>query len=1068
MKTNHPQGKPDDDSGPQPTRKIASPDKGSLMEQSETRTEQADLRTVKAETLSDALRASELSYRRLFESARDGILILDADTGRIADVNPFLIELLGFSHGEMVGKTVGELSPFKDILSNQAMLERLQKDGYIRYEDLPLETRDGRHISVEFVSNVYQAGDKNVIQCNIRDVSDRKRAEVAMRERERLLREAQIIAKMGSYILDIPGGWWSSSEGLDALFGIGSKYEHSVAGWLAIVHPDDRAMMVDYLEKEVIARHQLFDKEYRIVRHSDQAERWVHGRGKLKFDAQARPLQMHGTIQDITERKQADAALRQSEERYNALFNRSLDCVFLTDFAGNFLDANQASLDLLGYHREEITSLTFASLLTDDQLPTAFQTVEEIKATGQQQRLTEFRLRGKDGRQVYVETQSSLIYREGKPFAIQGLARDITARKQTEEALGRERMLLGTLVEHLPLAVYLKDAAGRKTLSNPVDMKHCGVTSEADILGKTDTELFRRDQAAIFQADERRVITTGQPMFNREEQLTAPDGSIRWLLTSKVPLFDAAGCVTGLAGIGLDITERKQSEQALSRLATAVEQSAETIVITDTNGTILYANPAFEKSTGYTRAEALGQNPRLIKSGKQDAEFYRQMWDVLQRGEVWHGHFFNKRKDGKLYEEDATISPVRDAAGKIVNYVAVKRDVTRETQLEAQLRQTQKMEAIGTLAGGVAHDFNNILMVISMEAGLLKSSGGLTPEQEKYVDEINNTIERAAALTRQLLLFSRREVLQPRDLDWSEAVTNTTKMLRRILGENLEIQLNLPAAPMFIHADPGMLDQLLMNLSVNARDAMPNGGRLIITVTGVELDEFAAAQSAEARPGSFVCLSVADTGSGIPPEVLPMIFEPFFTTKGIGKGTGLGLATVFGIVQQHQGWINVYSEVGQGTTFKVYLPRLVGMSDQIIAQKMLATIPTGTETILLVEDEPALRATVQMSLTKLGYRVLEASTGVKALEVWKAHRAEIRLLLTDLIMPDGMTGKELGQRLVKKNPKLKVIYMSGYSADLIGKDFPLQEGVNFLTKPFQTQKLAQTIRDCLDKPAEPA
>jgi CheY-like chemotaxis protein len=259
-----------------------------------------------------------------------------------------------------------------------------------------------------------------------------------------------------------------------------------------------------------------------------------------------------------------------------------------------------------------------------------------------------------------------------------------------------------------------------------------------------------------------------------------------------------------------------------------------------------------------------------------------------------------------------------------------------------------------------------------------------------------------------------------------------------------------------------MMDQVLLNLAVNARDAMPDGGQLVIETAGVEFDEFAATQTAQARPGSFVRLSVSDNGCGIPPENLSKIFEPFFTTKGVGKGTGLGLATVFGIAQQHQGWVNVQSEVGHGTTFKVYLPRLAGMTDIKLAQKMLATAQTGHETILLVEDEPALRVAINLTLSRLGYRVLEASTGFKALDVWKEHPAGIHLLLTDLMMPDGMSGRELGQRLLQENPKLKVIYMSGYSTDIVAKDFPLSVDVNFLTKPFPTQKLAQLIRDRLD------
>jgi PAS domain S-box-containing protein len=587
-----------------------------------------------------------------------------------------------------------------------------------------------------------------------------------------------------------------------------------------------------------------------------------------------------------------------------------------------------------------------------------------------------------------------------------------------------------------------------------------------EVLGKTDFDIYPPEQAAAFHADDQQVLD-GQPVFNREETLTRPDGSVLWLLTSKVPLFDATGKVTGLAGFGLDITKRKQTEETIIRLAMAVEQAAETIVITNADGTIVYVNPAFEKATGYTRAEALGQNPRILKSGKQDPEFYRRMWEVLKRGEAWRGHMINKRKDGTLYEEEATISPVRDATGEIVNYVAAKRDVTREVQLDAQLRQSQKMEAIGQLAGGVAHDFNNILAIIQMQAGLLKNGGNLSAAQLEMAEEIGNTVDRAAALTRQLLLFSRQEIIQPQDVDLNISIADMTKILRRSLGETIQVQLKLTAQPMFIHADAGMINQVLLNLAVNARDAMLNGGHLVIETSGVEFDELSVAQSPSARLGSFVCLSVGDTGCGIPPDILPKIFEPFFTTKGVGKGTGLGLATVFGIAQQHKGWVNVYSEVGHGTTFKIYLPRLVGMSDKKIAQKMLATVPAGKEAILLVEDETVLRNSFQKALASLGYHILEAPTGVKALEVWREHRDEIHLLLTDLVMPDGMTGKELAQWLLGENPKLKVIYMSGYSAELADHDLSLQEGINFLAKPFQMQRLAQAVRQKLDQPDVP-
>jgi CheY-like chemotaxis protein len=372
------------------------------------------------------------------------------------------------------------------------------------------------------------------------------------------------------------------------------------------------------------------------------------------------------------------------------------------------------------------------------------------------------------------------------------------------------------------------------------------------------------------------------------------------------------------------------------------------------------------------------------------------------------------------------------------------------------------MEAVGQLASGVAHDFNNILGVIQMQSDLLKSESALSPAQSGYASEIGEAVERAAALTRQLLLFGRKEKMQARELDLNQSINDMTKMLRRTLGGNIELQFKFSMQPLFVNADAGMIDQVLMNLAVNARDAMPKGGKIVIEVSAVIFDESIKDQYVQASPGSFVCLSVSDTGNGIPPEILPKIFEPFFTTKDVGKGTGLGLATVFGIVQQHKGWINVYSEIGQGTTFRIYIPRLARISDQKFVAPLTEPASGGNETILVVEDEPKLRASVINMLSRLGYNVLEASDGANALEVWKQHRDGIHLLLTDLVMPGGINGKELGEQLLKENPKLKVIYASGYSTDVATKDFLLEEGVNFLSKPFQAQKLARIVRERLD------
>jgi signal transduction histidine kinase len=416
--------------------------------------------------------------------------------------------------------------------------------------------------------------------------------------------------------------------------------------------------------------------------------------------------------------------------------------------------------------------------------------------------------------------------------------------------------------------------------------------------------------------------------------------------------------------------------------------------------------------------------------------------------------------DGRTLERYS--SPVRDKQGRHYGRIWTFRDITERRKLEMQLRQAQKMEAIGQLAGGVAHDFNNILAVILMQAGLLKSEESANDAARKFADEIAQAAERAANLTRQLLLFSRQQAMQTSNFDLNETVTNMTKMLQRLLGEDVHMQFKLSPVPLLVHADAGMMDQILLNLTVNARDAMPAGGQLVIETSAVEFDAVTSTQSAQARPGSFACLSVTDNGSGIPAEILPRIFEPFFTTKDVGKGSGLGLATVFGILQQHQGWINVYSEIGQGTTFRLYLPRLAATFVSKAVDLASTPIVGGHETILLVEDDVHVRFSVRTALSIFGYQVLEAATGAEALEIWRRHGPEIRLLLTDLVLPGGMTGRQLAEQLLQLEPGLKVIYSSGYSSELASRHISLEDGVNFLAKPFEAQKLAHTIRRQLD------
>jgi signal transduction histidine kinase/DNA-binding NtrC family response regulator len=517
-----------------------------------------------------------------------------------------------------------------------------------------------------------------------------------------------------------------------------------------------------------------------------------------------------------------------------------------------------------------------------------------------------------------------------------------------------------------------------------------------------------------------------------------------------------------------EVVEHTRAEEELrwktAFLEAQVNSSIDGIFVVDEQGKKLLQNQ---------RMTDLWKIPQPIADEKDDAAQIQYITSRAKNPDEFAGKiaYLNSHPDEVSRDEidliDGTVldrysSPVRDKAGKYYGRIWAFRDITQRRTLEAQFRQAQKMEGIGQLASGVAHDFNNILAVIQMQAGLLKTGPALSPQQLESASEIEKAAGRADSLTRQLLLFSRKQTMQPRDLDLNQSINDMTKMLRRTLGEAIQVQFKFAMQPLLVHADAGMMDQVLMNLAVNAHDAMPQGGQLVIETSAVEFDESVRAQSPLARPGSFVCLSVGDNGCGIPPENLPRIFEPFYTTKDVGKGTGLGLATVFGIVQQHQGWITVYSEVGRGTIFRIYLPRLAAKSGQESGQPEPATLRGGNEMILLVEDEGALRSSMRKALSQLGYRMLESVNGVEALKVWEQHRNEIDLLLTDMVMPGGMTGKDLAEKLLNENPKLKVIYTSGYSVNVVGRDFPLEEGVNFLAKPFGTYKLVQIVRKKLD------
>lgn len=510
--------------------------------------------------------------------------------------------------------------------------------------------------------------------------------------------------------------------------------------------------------------------------------------------------------------------------------------------------------------------------------------------------------------------------------------------------------------------------------------------------------------------------------------------------------------------------EQQSAEESLRKLSRAVEQSADTVAITDRQGVIEYVNPAFEALTGYSREEARGRTPRILKSGEQGPEVYQEMWKAILAGNVFRGILVNRKKNGELYYVEETICPIRDGARQITHFISNGRDLTERLRLEAQLLQAQKMDAIGRLAGGVAHDFNNLLTIITSYSELALDSVPHNSPLESKLQEILLAARRAAELTRQLLAFSRKQPQALRVVELNSVVHTIAKTLPRLIGEDIELTFSPGEGLGRVRIDPVQLEQVLMNLAANARDAMPQGGHLQIETSDVRLDDdYIHEKPAVIPKGHYVLITVSDDGHGIPREELPHIFEPFYTTKPSGKGTGLGLATVYGIVKQNNGFIWAYGEPGSGTVFKIYLPCVnerypLGGSEQPESKNEVG----GSETILLVEDEGAVRRATAEFLRLQGYNVIEAKDGLDALALAQEQRA-IHLVVSDVVMPR-MSGGALAKEVARVRPGTQFLFVSGYAGKTILDHKVVDLETNFLQKPYTLRQLSSKIRGALDTP----
>jgi two-component system cell cycle sensor histidine kinase/response regulator CckA len=820
-------------------------------------------------------------------------------------------------------------------------------------------------------------------------------------------------------------------------------------------------------------------------------------------------VELRARVRSITRlnryRRIAEAQERiRSQARW---LDEARDAIVVRDLEDRITYWNDGATRLFGWTREEAQGRTAAELLHHGKTP--FNPAPFLAARDAGDWQGEMRKGTKAGREIIVGSLLTLLRNSrGAPSGILSIDTDITEKKRAEEAMRESEERFRQLAENIQSVFWLIDPAKSQML-------YISPAYEP-IWGRTCESLYRNPGGwaeAIHPGDRRRVLEAARTRqrsgrYDESYRIVRPDGSQRWIRDRAFPVRDKAGQVYRIAGTAQDITDRKGAEQRteVQHLVTAV--LAEIASFPETTKKILEIicrrlewdmgdfwtldraakvlrcvelwhppSTEFLEFADATRSLVLlpeeglpGQawasgEPFWIPDVLQSPGFSRRavagklglhgvlVFPVKLRNEVLGVmEFFRAR----VLPPDAELLTLFSALGTQVGQFIERK------QLEEQFRQAQKMEAIGQLAGGVAHDFNNLLTVIQGHTQLLQTAERLDPGMAEDLQQVFLASERAARLASQLLAFSRKHVVQSRLVDLNEIVEGVSKMLQRIIGEDVTLRIDPGLSLPVIKADSGMMEQVLMNLAVNARDDMHKGGTLMVGTSRAVLGEDGARLHPNARMGEFVCLRVADTGCGMTPETAARIFEPFFTTKAFGKGTGLGLATVHGIVQQHQGWVEVESQPGEGTVFKAYFPAAGPSAKTTVKVPVSSAARGGSETILLVEDEPAIRDLARIILERQGYRVLEAGSGVAALAVWDEHAKEISLVITDMVMPDGMTGRELAEQLTARSPSLRVIYSTGYSAEAMDQELNLEIGLNYLPKPYDPRALAQIVRKRLD------
>jgi PAS domain S-box-containing protein len=1017
--------------------------------------------------MTEDLMLEEERLRMAMLASHQGWYDLDLVTGKVI-ISPEYRAMIGYEHDEFeptVDSWMDGIHPDdKETILNA--FRACLTSGKVYIADYRRRTKSGDWKWLHSTGKVveYNREGKPIRMIGTHtDISDQKIAEQNLIESRRLLLESQRVAKLGHYVLDIATNHLEVSDELAALIGLDKGKHATLDDWIRVVHPDHRQELRKHVRTLVIGEHQPLNQEFRI-RHAGTGEtRWVHALGEVELDKSGNAIRLMGTVQNITERKQAEELIQQNVSLLQATLESTADGILVVSNTGKITGFNM-KFQTMWRIPNEVTATNNDDELIGfvlAQLKYPGQFTEKVRQLYDQpfaeaRDIVEF----KDGR--IFERYSTPQHIGSTPVGRVWSFRDITEQRRAGEALRQSEKQNRAILNAVPDLLFRIAQNGTILDYRAPEQVNLYAPPE-QFLGRKVGDVLPPHVAEPALEAIGRALDTGK-MVSYEYELEM--GSELQYYENRIVALSSSEVLSVIR----NLTERRRAEQAVrdseERFRITLYSIGDGVITTDTAGFVRQMNRVAEILTGWTEDEAQGK-PVTEVFQIVDEDTGRTLPDPVARA-LKEGTVVGLSNRTMLIARDGTrrsiadsSAPIRNRNGETSGVVLVFNDQSERRELQSQLTQAQKLEAVGRLAGGVAHDFNNMVGVILGYAKLMEHELSPMDPLARHVQAITNAAERSMNLTRQLLAFARKQVISPVPLNLNEALTGLNRMLVRLIGEDITLHLHLAPSLWNIKIDPTQIDQLFANLATNSRDAIGNVGTIVIATENTIVDEASAREHPDMSAGEFVMVGFGDNGSGMDAETRARIFEPFFTTKPKGVGTGLGLATVFGIVKQNSGFIKVESEPGKGTTFRVYFPRFLGA---------VAPAPPrgedrasrGKETILIVEDEEQLLDLAKIALEMQGYKVMAAKSPGDAIVLCEQSGEQIDLLLTDVIMP-GMNGKELKQRLAVIKPGLKTLFMSGYTADIVAMRGILEEGVHFLQKPFTPAQLANRVRETLDK-----